>query len=205
MLVEFEPTYLDWEALQDLIRVLRAGGVAAIPTDTRYALVCVLEQPKAVRKMAEVKKADRTKRFSILCADLDEAGRYIEGMSSYAYRSCKSLLPGPYTLVLPAGRTIPKLLYTKQRTVGLRVPDNELIRTLVEQLRSPLACTSLPWDSEQTPLQDGPSVHADWGEKVDLVVGQGSCLVQESTVVDLTVHPPLILREGIGDLSYFGE
>jgi tRNA threonylcarbamoyl adenosine modification protein (Sua5/YciO/YrdC/YwlC family) len=203
MLVEFDPGYPDWNGLQEVTNSWRRGGVVAIPTDTRYALACSLEHFGAVRRMAEIKKADRSKRFSILFSDMEQVGRYVEGMSSYAYRACRSLLPGPYTLVLPAGREVPKLLHNKQRTVGVRVPDHDLVQALLDALGSPVACTSIPWEVDEQPVQDPREVEAVWGEKVDWVVGQGNLMVQDSTVVDLSVHPPEILREGAGDLGWF--
>ena len=181
------------------VAILEAGGLVAYPTDTYYAIGCDLFQKKAIEKLAQLKRRDERKPFAFLCADLSEVSKYAI-VSNEQYRLLKRLLPGPFTMVLPATRLVPRTALTRQRTVGIRVPKAPVAVALVNALGRPLATTSaaLP---DQEPLMDASDIQDQLGHGIELILDGGSTLNEPSTVLDLTGPSPVVLREGKGKLD----
>lgn len=181
------------------VTVLQQGGIVSYPTDTYYALGCDLFQKKAMERLALLKRRDDKKPFAFLCADLGEVAKY-GIVSNESYRLMRRLLPGPYTMILEATRLTPRTSLTRQRQVGVRVPDANVAIALVRALGRPLATTSAALPGEE-PLIDAADIQRHLGHGVDLVLDGGVTLNQPSTVLDLTGPSPVVLRQGKGPVE----
>ena len=188
--------------------VLRDGGVIAMPTDSGYALVCDLHARKGIDRLYSLKDTPKSHPLSIIVDDPDSVGKYTGYVSTLAYRTMKRLLPGPYTFILEAGKEIPKRMHKKRSTIGIRVPMAEIPRRIAEGLGRPLVSTSVRGDldgdhPEERFVIDPVEIEQVYGPRLDAVVDGGLGLEQPTTVVDLTVQPFELLREGLGDISFF--
>ncbi len=201
MLLEIDPYRPESNLVHEVVTLLRRDGVVILPTDTVYALVCDINSRKAIQRLTRIKGGEKKKLFSIVLADLGDIGRYAEDVSSFAYRTVKRLLPGPYTFVLHASSLTPKLMMTKRRTIGIRVPDCEIALAVARGLGNPLVATTLGVGEEDF-LSDPMELDMEFGDQVDLVVDGGTIYSDPSSVVDLTGTPE-VLREGQGDVSLF--
>ena len=196
---EIDPQYPQPRHIQRAVAVLEAGGIVAYPTDTYFAVGCDFAQRKAVERMASFKRRDDKKPFSILCADLADVAHWAI-VSNETYRILKRLAPGPYTFVLNATREVPRSALTKQRTVGIRVPDAPVAQALVQALGRPLATTSAALPEHEVPF-DAREVQEQMGHLIDLILDGGATLNEPSTVLDLTGPTPIVLREGKGPVE----
>jgi tRNA threonylcarbamoyl adenosine modification protein (Sua5/YciO/YrdC/YwlC family) len=199
MLISLDPDNPEIWYLMDAIQVLREGGVIAYPTDTIYGIGCDLHNKDAIEKIYQIKKMPRRKPLSFICEDLTHIGEYAR-VSNMAYRLMKRLIPGPYTFILPATHKVPRLLLTKQRTVGIRVPDNKICHELVSNLGNPIISTSISIDEDE-PIVDPWQIYEEYRSVLDAVIDGGILATELSTVVDLTGKEPVILREGKGSLG----
>lgn len=181
------------------LAVLEAGGIVAYPTDTYFAIGCDFAQKRAVERMAGLKRRSEKKPFSLLCADLSEASRYAI-VPNESYRLMKRLTPGPFTFVLPATKIVPRYALTRQRTVGIRLPDAPVATALAHALGRPLATTSAQLPEGEMPIDAG-EVQEQLGQFIDLILDGGATLNEPSTVVDLCGRVPVVLREGKGKLG----
>lgn len=194
-----DPRHPQPRHIQRAVQVLESGGLVAYPTDTYYAVGCDLFQKKAMERLASLKHRDDRKPFAFLCADIGEVAKY-GIVSNENYRLMRRLLPGPYTIVLEATRVTPRTALTRQRQVGVRVPDAPVAIALVTALGRPLATTSAALPGEQ-PLIDAGDIQRSLGHGVDLVLDGGVTLNEPSTVLDLTGPVPVVLREGKGRIE----
>jgi tRNA threonylcarbamoyl adenosine modification protein (Sua5/YciO/YrdC/YwlC family) len=185
------------------VDVLRKGGLIIFPTDTIYALGCDLHNPRALERMARLKGLKLEKaNFSIIFDDLSMLSKYAKQIDSSAFRILKRCLPGPFTFILEAGREIPAIFMHNKKTVGIRIPDNNIPRALVRALGNPLAVTSIKDDDEIIEYTTDPELIAEKFEKlVDLVVHGGYGDNSASTVIDLSAGDPILVREGKGDIT----
>lgn len=181
------------------VAALQQGGIVAYPTDTYYALGCDLFQKKAMERLALLKRRDDRKPFAFLCADLGEVAKY-GIVSNESYRLMRRLLPGPYTMILEATRLTPRTSLTRQRQVGVRVPDANVAIALVRALGRPLATTSAALPGED-PLIDANDIQQHMGHGIDLILDGGVTLNEPSTVLDLTGPAPVVLRQGKGPVE----
>lgn len=182
---------------------LRQGGIIVYPTDTVYGLGCDITQRDAIDRVIRIKGRDPKKPMSFVCADLTHISRYA-AVSDLAYRILKRFLPGPYTFVLPASRETPKILQTKQRTVGIRMPDHPVPAALVAALGEPLLSTSANRSNEQT-IADPDELESRLGHDIDLILECGPLPVLPSSVISLVDDRVEILREGSGDIEPFRQ
>ena len=180
--------------------VLQGGGVIAYPTDTTYGIGCSIFQKKGIERIYQLKQRDRKKPFSFICADLSEVARYAR-VSNYAYKVMKRLLPGPYTFVLDATSIVPDLLQTRQKTVGVRIPDNQICLAIVRELGNPIVTTSANRSGDE-PIGDPLEIERDLGRQLDLVVDGGLLSADVSSVVSLIGDLPTVLRVGVGDVGW---
>ncbi len=183
-----------------VVDVLEKGGVIAYPTDTTYGIGCSILNKKGIERIYSIKQREKKKPFSFICSDLSDIARYAK-VSNYQYKVMKRLLPGAYTFVLPASSTVPDLLVTKQKTVGIRIPDNPICLAIVGQLGHPIITTSANRSGED-PIGDPFVVDNELGRQLDLVVDGGVLSASVSSVVSLIDDVPDILRRGIGDVSW---
>ncbi|MGE7773116.1 L-threonylcarbamoyladenylate synthase [Chitinophaga sp. NPDC101104] len=200
MRLELHPQNPNPRNLKTIIECLRDGGVVIYPTDTVYGMGCDIFKPEAVERIARIKGIDPKKsHFSFICYDLSHLTDYTKSVDTPLFRILKRALPGPYTFILPASKQVPKLLKTKRDTVGIRVPDNLICRTLVKELGNPVMSASLPIDEYVEEYTDPEIIHDKFGKLVDIVVDGGPGGVLMSTVVDCTGPEPMVVREGAGD------
>jgi tRNA threonylcarbamoyl adenosine modification protein (Sua5/YciO/YrdC/YwlC family) len=201
MLIEINPHNPQPRLIAQVVEILKNGGVIAYPTDTTYGIGCSILNKKALERIYRIKQRERNKPVSFICADLAEISRYAQ-VSNFAFKVMKRLLPGPYTFVLEASRTVPDLLMTRQKSVGIRVPDNAICLAIVRELGHPIVTTSANHSGEE-PIGDPFLVDEELGSQLDLVVDGGILTADVSSVVSLVGDAPIILRRGIGDVSSF--
>ena len=183
--------------------IVRGGGVIVYPTDSAYALGCRLGDKAALDRIRRIRKLDDRHNFTLVCRDLSEIAAYAR-VDNSVYRLLKHHTPGPYTFILRATSELPRrLLHPRRRTVGLRVPDNEIARALLNDLREPLMSVTLIMPGDELPLIDPQAIRELLEHRLDLVVDGGYCGMEPSTVVDLVGAAPLLLRAGKGDPAPF--
>jgi tRNA threonylcarbamoyl adenosine modification protein (Sua5/YciO/YrdC/YwlC family) len=189
--------------VQRAVDQLREGGVIVYPTDTVYGLGCDITSKHAVERIIRIKGRDPKKPMSFVCANLTHISRYAR-VSNFAYRILKRFFPGPYTFILEASHEVPKLLLTKQKTVGIRIPDHPVCGALVAELGNPILSTSAnPGGAE--PLTNSADIQAVLGKQVDLILECGVLSRIPSTVISLVHDEVQVLREAGGDASFFRE
>ncbi|MCX2682016.1 L-threonylcarbamoyladenylate synthase [Galbibacter sp. EGI 63066] len=185
-----------------VVEVLRRGGLIIYPTDTVYGLGCDITNSKALQRIARIKGVKLEKaNFSFICADLSNLSDYVRQIDTRTFKILKRALPGPYTFVLPGNNSLPKD-FKKKKTVGIRVPDNNIARTLVEELGNPIVSTSIRDEDELIEYTTDPElIHEKWDDLVDVIVDGGYGDNVASTVIDLSGSEPEIVREGKGDID----
>lgn len=198
---ELHPETPQVRYINKAVNTLKDGGVIIYPTDTVYGIGCDIFNKDAIQRIYSIKNVAETKLFSFIIPDLKEIAKYAK-VSDYAYKVMKKLLPGPYTFVLPASKTVPKILWTKRKTVGIRIPDNEVALTLAKELGHPIISTSVTNRKGET-LYDPHEIHVIFNNQVDLMLANGALEGEPSSIIDLTDEEPVIIREGAGDISVF--
>lgn len=183
------------------VEVLKNGGIIIFPTDTFYGLGCDLFNRAGMEQILNIKSESDLKLFSFICSDLKDISRYAK-VSDYAYRTMKHLLPGPYTFILPAAKIIPKKLWSKRKTVGIRVPDHQVTLQIVRELGNPIISTSVTTRLGD-PLFNPLEIKNIFYSRVDLMLASENVNFEPSSVVDLSGDEPEIIREGAGDISLF--
>jgi tRNA threonylcarbamoyl adenosine modification protein (Sua5/YciO/YrdC/YwlC family) len=181
--------------------LVRAGGVIAYPTDSCYALGWHIGDKGALERVRRIRQADRHHHFTLVCANLAEVGRFAR-LDTWQFRILRACLPGPYTFLLRATRETPRRLqHARRRTIGVRIPDHPVPRLLLAELREPLMSSTLILPSDPQPLTEGREIQARLEHEIDAVLDGGDCGIEPTTVVDLSVTPPVIVRKGKGDLG----
>lgn len=203
MLLSINPENPQPRLISQVVDCLQKGGVIAYPTDTTYGIGCSIFSKKGLEKIYQVKQRDKRKPFSFICSDLSEVSRYAR-LTNQAFRIMKRYLPGPYTFVLEASREVPDLLITRQKTVGIRIPDNPICLALVKGVGVPIVTTSANLSGEE-PVGDPDEIHRQFGHALDLVVDGGLLTTDVSSVISLAGNQPELLRKGAGDLSWLTE
>ena len=181
--------------------VLREGGVVVYPTDTIYGIGCDIFNKKAIERIYQLKGKNKHSPMSFICPDLKNISKYAH-VSNAAYKIMRHSLPGPYTFVLEASRLVPKIMLSKRRTVGIRVPDNQICLLLVQTFGNPIVSTSANL-SGMEPMNDPREIEDKLGHALDLILDAGLLGKEPSSVIDLTGETPVVLRKGKGDVSMF--
>ncbi|MBV6484584.1 MAG: threonylcarbamoyl-AMP synthase [Flavobacteriales bacterium] len=202
MLLDIHPDNPDKRKIDQVIAVLRKGGIIIYPTDTVYSMACDLMNRRAVEKMALLKGVKVEKiNFSLICYDLRNISDYTMQFSNSTYKLLNRALPGPYTFILNANTNVPKLFKSNKKTIGIRIPDNNIAREIVKELGNPLLSTSVHDDDDILEyITDPELIHEKYENKVDVVIDGGFGHNHASTVIDCTGDEPEIIREGIGSL-----
>ncbi|TSA28298.1 MAG: threonylcarbamoyl-AMP synthase [Ignavibacteriales bacterium] len=198
---ELHPVTPQMRFINKAVEVLKNGGVIIYPTDTVYGIGCDIFNKEALERVYAIKQDAGTKLFSFICPNLKNIAKYAK-VSDYAYRVMKKLLPGPYTFVLPAAHEVPKKLWTKRRTVGIRIPKNNIALTLASELGNPIVSTSVTTRKGEI-LFDPLEIQVIFNSQIDLMLSAGALEGKPSSIVDLSGEEPEIIREGAGDLSMF--
>lgn len=198
---ELHPVTPQLRFINKAVEILQNGGIVIYPTDTIYGIGCDIYNKAALEKVYTIKQEAGTKLFSFICSDLKDISKYAK-VSDYAYKAMKKLLPGPYTFVLPAAREVPKKLWTKRNTVGIRIPNNPIALTLARELGHPIVSTSVT-NRKGEVLYDPLEIRAIFNVQVDLMLSAGALNGRPSSIVDLSGDTPEVIREGAGDVSMF--
>ena len=193
----------DWRALRQVVDILNKGGLVVYPTDACYALGCLPQSKTAVERIYSIRQLKRSHDFTLLCAELKVVSDYVY-VDNAAFKVLKEYTPGPFTFILPAQRQVPtfiKELYLDKKevkTMGIRIPDHPILLGLLELLEQPLLTSTLQLPNMEHPLNSEDLFAESFTTPVDAVIEAGACSEMGTTVVDLTVSPPVILRQGVG-------
>ena len=198
MLIHIHPDNPQQRLIRQVVDCLKNGGIIIYPTDTIYGLGCDINQHKAVEKICQIKNVQPQKaNLSFICYDLSDLSHYAKQLNTSVYRSLKQHLPGPYTFILEASRQVPKILKTKKDTVGIRIPDNNIARSIVRELGNPILSASLPGEFVEE-YTDPEIIHEKFEHLVDIVIDGGIGGIIPSTIIDFTSESAELIREGAG-------
>ena len=201
---EVHPENPQQRLLKQAVQILHRGGIAAIPTDSSYALVCHLDDKAAAENLRRIRGVDDKHHLTLLCRDLSELASYAR-VDNRQYRLLKSGTPGPFTFILEATKEVPRRVsHPSRRTIGLRVPEHAVTHALLEQLGQPLLATTLIAPGESEPMNDPHEIRDRFQKLIQAVVDAGACPMQPTTVIDLTEEVPVLVRRGRGDASLLG-
>ncbi len=199
MLLHLHPVDPQPRQIKTIVECLQSGGIIIYPTDTIYGLGCDIFQHKAIERIARIKNINPDKaNFSFVCYDLSDLSTYTKSISTSLYRLLKNHLPGPYTFILPSSKEVPKILKSKKNTVGIRVPDNTIARTIVKELGHPILSTTLPGEMVEE-YTDPELMEANFNKLVDIVIDGGIGGMTPSTIIDCTGDEPILTRKGLGE------
>lgn len=202
-LIEIHPKDPQPRRVEKVVEIIRNGGLIAYPTDSSYAFGCHIGDAKAISRIHRIRRTDKKHNFTLVCKDLAEISTYAR-VDNWAYRLIKSMTPGPYTFILPATREVPKRLQNpKRRTIGLRVPEHPLVKTILESLGEPIMSSTLLLPDHVQPLTDPQEIEARIGRQIDAIVDAGPTGIEPTSILDLTSGSVEILRIGRGDVSAF--
>ena len=201
---EVHPANPQPRLIRQAATILRAGGVIAYPTDSSYALGCHIGDGAAARRIRQIRGVDEGHLLTLVLRDLSEIGHFAK-LDNWQFRIVRQGTPGAYTFVLPATREVPRRLqHPKRSTVGVRVPDHAVAQALLQELGEPILSSTLLLPGGSEPLNDAEAIRESVGRTLDLVIDAGACPAEPTTVVDLAVVPPVILRLGAGDPARLG-
>lgn len=205
MLIKIYPENPNEKAIQQVVDVLKKGGIIIYPTDTVYGMGCDITNSKAIEQICKIKGIKPEKaNFSFVCYDLSHISDYTKPIDNETYRVLRKSLPGPFTFIFNASKNVPKLLSSNKKTVGIRIPDNDIARSIVHLLGNPIVSTSIHDEDEIMEYSTDPElIHEKYEELVDLVIDGGYGDNQPSTIVDCSEGNFEILRQGKGDLNDF--
>jgi tRNA threonylcarbamoyl adenosine modification protein (Sua5/YciO/YrdC/YwlC family) len=201
MHITVRPEAPDRRSISRAVEVLRAGGIVIYPTDTVYGMGCSIHDKNAIERIHLIKRQRHDKPFSFVCSDLSHISEYAH-VSNAAFKIMKHLIPGPYTFILPAARMkqLPKMLVSKRKTVGIRVPNSAITLSIVRDLGHPILSTSVTTEEGEI-LNSPDAISQIYKNVVELIIDGGNLTSEPSSVVDLTGEGPLIVRRGAGDVS----
>lgn len=198
MLISIHPDNPQARQLSMVKECLESGGIIAYPTDTIYGLGCDIFHPEAIEKICAIKKVNPEKaNLSFICSDLSDLSLYAKAIDNSLFRILKKTLPGPFTFILPASKQVPKILQSKKKTIGLRIPNNNIALSIIKTLGHPILSASFPGDTIED-YTDPEIIYEHWGKQIDMVVDGGIGGIIPSTVVDCTTDHYEVIRQGAG-------
>ena len=200
MLLTINPDNPQPRLIAQVKEILEKGGIIAYPTDTTYGIGCSIFNKRGIERVYHLKQREKKKPFSFICSDLSEVASYAK-VSNFAFKIMKRHFPGPYTFVLNASSVVPDLLLTRQKTVGIRIPDNRICLAIVRELGHPIITTSANRSGDE-PIGDPMLINQELGNQLDIIVDGGILSADVSSVVSLIDDFPVVLRPGVGDVSW---
>jgi tRNA threonylcarbamoyl adenosine modification protein (Sua5/YciO/YrdC/YwlC family) len=205
MLLKIHPDTPSERQVKTVVECLAGGGIAIYPTDTVYGLGCDITKPKAVERIAQIKGIRKEKaNFSFICHDLSHLSDFTRPIPNHIFRLMKKALPGPFTFILNANNNVPALFQSKKKTVGIRIPDNNIALAIVRELGHPIMSTSIHDEDEVIEYSTDPElIYEKYMKRVDIVVDGGPGSLEVSTIVDCTTDDIIVIREGKGNLEEF--
>ncbi|OGQ88724.1 MAG: threonylcarbamoyl-AMP synthase [Deltaproteobacteria bacterium RIFOXYD12_FULL_56_24] len=202
MLLEINPNNPQPRLIQQAADAMRKGAVICYPTDTVYGIGCDMFNQKAIKRIHQIKKRPIHQPFSFMCSSLKNVSTYCH-VANTSYRIMKKDLPGPYTFILQATKLVPKVMLSRQKTVGIRVPDNAICLALIEALGNPMLNTSAIQNPDDPPMSEAFEIEAQFGRLVDIIIDGGTVYPEPSSVVSLIGETPEVLRLGKGNTLHF--
>lgn len=199
MYLELYPDNIDMRKMKQIVDCLRNGGIIIYPTDTVYGLGCDIYNRDAIEKLCRLKKVKPEKmNFSFVCYDLSHISEFTLNLDTPTYKLMRRCLPGPFTFILNANNSIPKLFKNNKRTIGIRVPDNNIARTIVHELGNPILSTSIHHEDDIIDyITEAYSIYERYEHTVDIVIDGGTGGIVPSTIIDCTSDEPIVMREGL--------
>jgi tRNA threonylcarbamoyl adenosine modification protein (Sua5/YciO/YrdC/YwlC family) len=189
--------------IRQAVEILRADGVVIYPTDSSYAIGCLIGDKSAMDRIRQIRRLGEDHNFTLIGRSLSELSAYTK-LDNQAHRLVRNLTPGPYTFILQATKQVPKrLMHPKRKTIGIRIPDNKVALALLEELNEPLLSSTLILPGEEMPMMDPYEMNQVLGHAVDLIIDGGYCGYEATSVIDLHEDTPSVLRKGKGDVSLF--
>ena|ERR1017187_2912489 len=203
MLLKIHPDNPNEREIKQVVECLKDGGIIIFPTDTVYALGCDIHRHKAVEKLCRIKGIKLEKsNFSFICYDLSHISDFTQQFDREVYKLMKSTLPGPFTFILNANNNVPNLFKFKKKTIGIRVPDNNIAREIVKESGNPIMSASLHHGDEILEYHTDPElIFEEYGNLVDVVIDGGIGGIEVSTIIDCTLSPSTIIRQGKGVIN----
>ena len=190
-------------SIAQAVQLLREDGVIAYPTDTCYALGCRIDNLSGLERIRRIRGHDERHHMTLVCADFAQLGQLVH-LDNAEFRAVKAVTPGPYTFILKATKEVPRRLYhPNKKTVGIRIPDNNVVRALLTELGEPMLSSTLILKDQEDPMTDGWTIKEELDHQLDAVVDAGECGAVPSTVVDWTDGYPEVIRVGVGDPTPF--
>jgi tRNA threonylcarbamoyl adenosine modification protein (Sua5/YciO/YrdC/YwlC family) len=203
-LFEVHPQNPQPRLLKQAVQILRDGGIAAVPTDSSYALMCRLDDKTAAENLRRLRQVDERHHLTLVCRDLSELARFAK-VDNRQFRLLKLGTPGPYTFILEATKEVPRRLsHPSRRTIGLRVPDHKVTQELLTLFGEPLLATTCIPPGQTEPLNDPELIRDHFGKALQAVVDAGACPMEPTTVIDFSGDEPVLVRQGRGELSRLG-
>jgi tRNA threonylcarbamoyl adenosine modification protein (Sua5/YciO/YrdC/YwlC family) len=203
MLININPINPQQRLIAKVVDILKDGGIIAYPTDTYYGIGCDIMNKKAIQKIYQIKQRDPSKPFSFICSDLKHISDYAK-VTNYGYKTMRRHLPGPYTFILEGSKLVPKIMLTKRKTAGIRVPDHPICLALVNALGNPIISTSAT-TVDGSVFDNASLINEHYGSRLDIVIDAGSVSGNPSSVISLIDDTPEIIRKGAGDLCAFNS
>ena len=203
MLIEINENNIDRRLIEDVVKELRAGEIVIYPTDSVYAIGCDLKNKKALEKLAKFKgKKLKHTQFSIICKNLSEVSEYVKHLPQPIFKLMKRTLPGPFTYILNASNEVTKQFDSKRTELGIRIPDNTIVNSIVELLGNPLATTSLHNEDDEiiNYYIDPYKIYERFDDEIKIIIDGGQGKIEASTVIDCTGDEPIMIREGVGEI-----
>jgi tRNA threonylcarbamoyl adenosine modification protein (Sua5/YciO/YrdC/YwlC family) len=198
---ELHPLTPQTRLIRRAAAIVRDGGVIAYPTDSCYALGCHIGDKTALERVRRIRQADRHHHFTLVCRNLADVGRFAK-LDTWQFRLIKACTPGPYTVLLPATTETPRRLqHERRRTIGVRIPDHPVPLLLLAELGEPLMSSTLMLPGDALPLTNGREIRARLEHEIDAVLDGGNCGVEPTTVIDLALSPPVVVRVGKGPVQ----
>lgn len=201
MTLKINPVNPQMRLVNKVVDILKKGGVIAYPTDTCYGLGCDIMNKRALERVYQIKKWRKNKPFSFICSDLTNISQYAK-VTNYAYKTMKRLLPGPYTFILEGSKLVPKMMLTKRKTAGIRVPNHQICHQIIEALGNPIISTSVTLP-DHTLLNEPYLIDDFIGKQLDAIIDGGPVPGVPSSVISLIDDVPEVFREGLGDVDEF--
>jgi tRNA threonylcarbamoyl adenosine modification protein (Sua5/YciO/YrdC/YwlC family) len=200
MLLKIYETSPDQRHIEKVVELLRHGGVIIYPTDTVYGIGCDITKARAVERIARIKGIKPEKaQFAFICSDLSHLSDFARQVDNRTFKLMKSFLPGPYTFILNASTQVPRIIKQNRKTVGIRIPDNNIILEIVRQLGHPILTTSLKEEDQILEYPTDPEmIYDQYRDLVDVVIDGGYGGMVPSTIIDCSGEEPLVIREGLG-------
>lgn len=193
------PTHPQLRLMRQAAALIREGALIAYPTDSSYALGCQLEDADAVKRLRALRGLDERHHLALMCRDLGDVGHFAH-LDNWQFTIVRQGVPGSYTFLLPASREVPRRVqHARRNTIGVRVSDHPVVAALLEELGAPMLTSTLLLPGERLPQNDPEVIRARLGTQLDLIIDAGPCPNEPTTVVDLAVDPPVLVRQGRGD------